>query len=407
MGVWSYIKQKFNTVRYAQALNGYTPIFSQFGQDIYASDIVQSVIDCIVTEMCKLQPMHIIKKDRDSIPVNDSLQKVLNNPNDMMTTHDFISKIMWNLFLNYNSFIYPVYDVRTNADGSETRTYKALYPLQPNQASFVEDAAGNLFVKMRFGNGFETTLPYDSLIHVRYRYSVNEYMGGNEAGQPDNDALLKLLSMNNSLMDGVLNAMKTSFAINGIMKYNTLLDGPEMKAAIEAFNQQLQNNASGIIGVDLKGEYIPLSRKIQAVDPETLKFIDSRILRKYGVSMAILTGDYTKAQYQAFYQKILEPIIINLTQAFKKTLFTQRQKDLGHDILFMTEPLLFLDTSQVVEVIRLLGDSGTLYENEKRVAIGFPPDPALEGVRMQSLNYVNVELAAQYQTGKKEEVNDD
>lgn len=407
MGVWSYMKQKFNTVRYAQALNGYTPIFSQFGQDIYASDIVQSVIDCIVTEMCKLQPMHIIKKDRDSIPVNDSLQKVLNNPNDMMTTHDFISKIMWNLFLNYNSFIYPVYDVRTNTDGSETRTYKALYPLQPNQASFVEDAAGNLFVKMRFGNGFETTLPYDSLIHVRYRYSVNEYMGGNDAGQPDNDALLKLLSMNNSLMDGVLNAMKTSFAINGIMKYNTLLDGPEMKAAIEAFNKQLQNNASGIIGVDLKGEYIPLSRKIQAVDPETLKFIDSRILRKYGVSMAILTGDYTKAQYQAFYQKILEPIIINLTQAFKKTLFTQRQKDLGHDILFMTEPLLFLDTSQVVEVIRLLGDSGTLYENEKRVAIGFPPDPALEGVRMQSLNYVNVELAAQYQTGKKEEVNDD
>lgn len=57
MGVWSYIKQKFNTVRYAQALNGYTPIFSQFGQDIYASDIVQSVIDCIVTEMCKLRPM--------------------------------------------------------------------------------------------------------------------------------------------------------------------------------------------------------------------------------------------------------------------------------------------------------------------------------------------------------------
>ena len=95
-----------------------------------------------------------------------------------------------------------------------------------------------------------------------------------------------------------------------------------------------------------------------------------------------------------------------MTQAFAKTLFTQRQKDLGHDILFMTEPLLFLDTSQVVEVIRLLGDSGTLYENEKRVAIGYPPDPALEGIRMQSLNYVNVELAAQYQTGKKEESDD-
>ena len=27
--------------KYAKILNGYTPIFSQFGQDIYASDVVQ------------------------------------------------------------------------------------------------------------------------------------------------------------------------------------------------------------------------------------------------------------------------------------------------------------------------------------------------------------------------------
>ena len=39
------------------------------------------------------------------------------------------------------------------------------------------------------------------------------------------------------------------------------------------------------------------------VDAETLKFIDNRILRIFGVSMAILIGDYTKDQYEAFYQK--------------------------------------------------------------------------------------------------------
>lgn len=401
MGLIDYVKSKFIETRYARALNGYTPIFSQFGQDIYASDIVQSTIACIVTEMCKLQFVHVKKNGRDITTVNDSLQFVLNNPNDLMTTHDFISKVVWNVFLNYNSIIYPIYDVRTNADGSETRTYKALYPLQPIQVDFIEDEQGILYIKMRFRNSYEMTLPYDQVIHIRYRYSISDYMGGNVSGQPDNEALLKLLSMNNSMTEGVLNAMKTSFNINGIMKHNTMLDGPAMKKSIELFNEQLKNNESGIIGVDLKGEYIPIMRRIQAIEPETLKFIDSRILRNIGVSMPILTGDYTKVQYQAFYQKTLEPLVINITQAFAKGLFSTREKQLGHNIMLITEPLVFMDMAQTLETIRLLGDSGSMYENEKRVAVGLPPDAALEGVRKQSLNYVDVEIAKEYQLQSK------
>ena len=40
-------------------LSGGVPVFSQFGTDIYASDIVQNCINVIATEMSKLQPRHI------------------------------------------------------------------------------------------------------------------------------------------------------------------------------------------------------------------------------------------------------------------------------------------------------------------------------------------------------------
>ena len=60
-----------------------------------------------------------------------------------------------------------------------------------------------------------------------------------------------------------------------------------------------------------------------------------------------------------------------------------------------------MSVDQTLEMIRLLGDSGALYENEKRTAFGLRPLPELEGVRMMSLNYVNVNLAAQYQTGEQ------
>lgn len=405
MGLWSYLKNKVTVYKYARMMNGYTPVFSQFGDNIYVSDIVQSVIMCIVTEMSKLKPMHIKKTGRDSEPINDSLQRVLDNPNELMTTSDFISKVMWNLFLNYNSLIYPVYHETKNKDGSKTRTYKALYPLQPSNVDFLEDNSGKLYVKLRFRNGYEVTLLYSDIIHIKYKYSVNDFMGGNSQGQPDNEALLRLLQMNNNLMEGVLNAMKTSYNVNGLLKHNQLLDGSKMQKSIEEFNKQLENSESGILGIDLKADYIPINRNIKAVDADTLKFIDERILRQFGVSMPILTGDYKKEQYEAFYQKTLEPLIINISQAFAKNLFSKREKDLGHSITFMPEDLIFLTTSQVLEAIRLLGDSGSLYENEKRVAIGLPPDPALVGKRMMSLNYIDAELAPQYQLSKLAGIN--
>jgi len=44
-------------------------------------------------------------------------------------------------------------------------------------------------------------------------------------------------------------------------------------------------------------------------------------------------------------------------------------------------------------MVHELGQSGTLFENEKRVAFGYDPLPELVGVRLQSLNYVNVNIA--------------
>ena len=119
--------------------------------------------------------------------------------------------------------------------------------------------------------------------------------------------------------------------------------------------------------------------------------------------LAILTGDYTKEQYEAFYQKTLEPIIIAMSQAFTKALFTPRERSFGNKIQFYPKDLIFMTTQQTLEMVRLLGDSGALYENEKRVAFGLRPLPELEGKRMQSLNYVDVTIAREYQTGDSSE----
>lgn len=383
-------------------LNGFTPIFSQFGDDIYVSDVVQQALNCIVSEMKKLNPLHVRTNGSDITTVNDSVQKVLKNPNPLMTTSDFIEKIIWLLFFNYNAFVIPTYHTWKDKNGNECRSYDSLYPVAPIQVDFIEDASGELYVKLTFANNYETTLPYSDVIHIRYRYSVNEYMGGNKYGQPNNEALLKTLELNNTLLQGISKGMKSSFSINGVVKYKTMLDGGKTEQALKELEQKLLNSESGFLPLDITSEFIPINRNIQLVDDKTLKFIDEKILRHFGVSLPILTGDYTKAQYEAFYQKTLEPLIIALSQAFTKTMFTAREKSHGNEVRFYPKKLIFMSVDQTLEMVRLMGDSGSIFENEKREAFGLMPLPELEGVRMQSLNYVNVDIATQYQMQGKE-----
>ena len=391
MGLIDFInkfKKTKSNINYAKMLNGYTPIFSQFGQDIYASDVVQQAIACLVTELTKANPFHIKQNGSDLVPVeNSEIQRLLDQPNERMTQTDFFEKVYWQLFLNYNSFIIPTYykDIKGN------RHYTALYPIQPTNVTFLQDPEGKLAVELTFRNGYKTTLAYSDVIHIRYRYSINEFMGGNELGQPDNKALLKTLELNNTLLQGVAKALKSSFYINGVIKYNTLMDDGKMENNIKKIEKRLTNNESGFLPLDIKGEYIPLQNKIQLVDATTLKFIDEKILRNIGVSLPILTGDYTKSQYEAFYQKSLEPILKRTGESFTMTMFTDREKGYKNKIMMYPHELIFMDTSQKIELFDVLVDSASCYKNELRTAFGMRPLPELAGQIAMSSNKSNAE----------------
>lgn len=389
LGIFDFILKRKDVGRnkqYADTLNGYTPVYSQFGNDIYASDVVQQAISCIVSEMKKITPKHVITRNSDTdvgTPKDQGLQVILTEPNEYMTQSEFLEKVFWNLFLNYNSFIIPTYNI--TKDGR--KVYTGLYPISPLGVDILQDSRGKRFIKFRFASGYECTLPQSEVIHLKYRYSVNEYMGGDMSGRPDHKGLLDTLELNKSLLDGVAKGLKSSYSVNGVIKYNTMLDDGKMDEAIKDFHRRLANNESGILPLDIKGEFIPMKRDIKLVDADTLKFIDEKILRYFGVPLPILTGDYTKAQYETFYQKTLDPLILTISQAFTKILFTSREKSFGNRIIFYPRELVFMDTSQKLEMIRMLGDSGALYENEKRAAFGLQPLPELVGVRMMSKNY--------------------
>lgn len=402
MGFLDFLKKnrKPANTKIAPVMNGIWPMYTQYGADLYSSDVVQQAIACIAAEIKKLRPTHVRYRGEDPVPVRGSIQDVLSDPNAIMTTSEFLEKTTWLLLLNANAFILPVYRSWIDEEsGEERRYYESLFPLQPLQVNFIEDAGGRLFVDMYFPNGFNVTVPYEHIIHIRYNYSVNMYMGGGIDGNLDNAAIKDACDLNSKLLSSVAKALGASYSINGVIKYNTLLDDDKITPAIRELERRLAANESGFLPLDLKGDFIPIKRETKIVDTDVLKFVDSKVLRNWAVPLPILSGDYTKDQYEAFYQRALEPIIISMAQAFTKKLFTPRQKAFGNRIELYPKDLIFMSQAQTLQMIEILSPTGALYENEKRSFLGLRPLEELKGVRLMSLNWIDANNAQQYQLG--------
>lgn len=379
------------------------PVFSQFGDNIYSSDVVQNCIDVIATECSKMQPQHI-RTDANDVqnkPTSSINRLFRVAPNNLMTTRDFLEKIIWLLYLNYNCFIYPMYTIYKDSQGTERKNYTGFYPLNPTQVVFEQDPTGRIFTHFYFRQGQDFTIPYDSIIHLRKKFSVNDVMGGGMNGQPDNDALISVLETNNTVLEGLGKAIKTSLAVRGIIKVNTVLNEDDQEAERVRFEAAMAAGESGILPMDLKGEYTPITSDPKVVDKDTMEYIEGKVLRWFGVSLPILTGDFNDDQYQAFYEKTLEPLLITLGQAFSKALFSDRELDVGNAVVFYPKNMMYLSTKSKLDIIKIAGEQGLLTNDQKLLLLGYPPLGGEEGAkRTQSLNFVDTTLVNEYQSAR-------
>ena len=378
MSIFDFWKRKPNNkqLNYAPTMNGNLPFYTSFGDNIYASDLVVQSIRCKANEFKKLNPRHIRYVDGVAENVYDStIARALRRPTEWMTTADFLEKITILLELNKNVFIYPMYYV-TNAN---ERFYTGLYPLKPSEVQYKTDEGGRMYVEMQFQNGYQTTVPADSLIHWRKDYGVNDYFGGGMFGGNDDAGLLTMLKRYDQLTQGIAKALEVSCKINGIVKYNTYHADETMSEKMVEFEKRLQANESGILATDLSTEYQHIPRDVKVVDKETLDFFYMTILRANGTSLPILNGDYTKAQKEAYYEHALEADIKSLGQAFDRAVFTEREISFGNQIAFYPNEINFMSMENKIEALKTGLPAGIFTKDEARELLGYPPLPDGQG----------------------------
>jgi HK97 family phage portal protein len=393
-------KNKTGSIDALQIINNTNTFYTPFGTNISKSDVVKICIDRVASQCAKLKPRYIkIENDKTVSEKSGKLSFLLKHkPNEIMTPYDFIYKVITTLLLNDNSFIYPRFDKYTGH-------LIGLYPLKPITVEMVIDQSDHYYIKFLFENGDSYTLPYENIIHLRKHYGQNDIFGGN-GSSGDHEAILKTISINDSLLQGIDNAIKSSMQIKGIVKMNGMLSEADKKKQRELFDSALSdsvnNKGSSIIPIDLKSEYIPLDVDPKLIDKDTLEFLQSKILDYFGVSVPIFTNKYTEDEYNSFYESTIEPLAIQLSEAFSIGLLTNNQLERGEEIVFFSERLQYASWNTKVTAIEKLMSLGIMSLNESRALLGLEP---IEGghKRLQSLNFVDADKANLYQVGKKEE----
>lgn len=407
--VFSEAKQPKATGHNAQYLAFVTntePIFTDFGTDIYLSDFVNNAIDRIATEISKIDVKSIVRTDSAINVQNDDITRLFRfKPNPLQTTSDFLSSVEWLRRKHNNAFIYPQYQPIKTISGQAYRRYLAFYPLNPREIYIGIGQDGEAWeVKMVFqsrtGRFSEFIIPYSDLIHIKWRRGSNTVIGGgDDDGQSNDRALLRTIEALDKTIQGLPKSIESSLQIKGVYTAKTATDALRLEQLRDDFESHIRTSKSGIAAVDLAGDFTPVNIKTAEIPDTTLKFLKSVIEERYGVSAAILSGDYNGDQHSAFYQTAIEDFIVQFEQCATAAVFTQREQDIGHRMKCYYSKVNYMSNKDKMELANLAKETGIMMLNEIGEMFGVAPFP--EGNRrIQSLNYVNLEHVDDYQKSR-------
>lgn len=371
-----------------ELMNSYNAEFTTLGNNTYDSKVARQCIDRIATHCAKLIPKHV--KDSISNNIKGDINFLLQNqPNPIMTKFDFIYKTISMLYTDSNSFVY----IAKDKDGF----ISGFYPVLALNYDLLQDSKGKIYLQFKFVNGKTYILPYLELIHLRLFYNKHDIFGTN------NKVLKTDLDTAHTASEGIKNSIKTSNNLKGILKYeNSMLKEKDIKANKEAFVKDFLNleNESGIAAMDAKADFQEINLKPITLDKEQLEQVNYNIFDYFGISEKIVRNNFTSEEWNAFYEGVIEPRAIQLSDAFTNKIFKQSKIKEGHKIIFTANRLQYATLASKISLLKEAGALGLLTKDEAREIIDLHPLGGEEGSKIiQSLNNIDSSIANDYQGG--------
>ena len=371
-------------------------------ENLYESDAINNPIDRIAKEVSKAKVRSIVEKESKIIIQDDDISRLfMFHPNPLQTTSDFLNCLVWMEMKYNNVFVYPQFQWVTDRLGQKHKKFEAFWILKPLEFEVGTDQSGKVWeIKFILSDGEEYILPYEDIIHLKWRRGTNLFKGGgNDFGWPETGDITKSVNALNATVEGLPKAIASSLQVKGVYNVKSLLERARMDEQRNNFEKHILDSNLGMIVTDLGGEFTPVNMTQPVIGEGLVKFMKSAIIQRYGVSEAILDGDYTADQYDAFFKACVEPFMTDFEQEMSEKCFTKREKEIGHKIRGYFNTLRYMSVAQKQEMAKIAFNTALMDINGVLDMFGLDP---IEGGdrRLQSLNYVNAQTVDQYQADR-------
>lgn len=344
---------------YVQIMGG--GLVGDFRQEAYQNAVVRETVDAIARHAAKINAVHMCGSER----VKDNIQYIVGTrPNAWMSAYDFQYKMFSTALMKNNAFALQVWDSRSEL--------KAILPIDYTSCEALEDEYGSgIYMRFQLVNGKETILPYDELYHFRRHFGKNVILGDSNAPL---DASVEMINTANA---GMMSAVKSGSSLRGVLKIKqSMMKDRDVRQRRDDFVNEYINagDNGGIAGLDASMEYMQLDpSKMYSLTTEQMTEIRGNVYRYYGVSEKFVRGEYSEDEWNAAYEAVIEPFVIQGYMEYTQKTFTRAQRERGECIVFEANNLQYASAKTKIELAKNLGMLGMITYNEGRAFFNMPP----------------------------------
>lgn len=376
-----------STSEQIEIIEGQKATFTPYKGDFHEDADVLACVDTIARNGAKMHPRHIRNFKGTMENVKGNLYKLLTKqPNEIQNAYKFYYQVIADLELYNNSLVYIQRDANLRVTG--------LYPLEYSEIKLYE-YQDKIWIKCRFGRGKERFIPYDSCIHLTRFIGKDGIFGGSS------EPLIKVLNIKHVLDEGIVNAIKTTQSIKGILKSTKAMLKPEdVKKMRDQFVNDFidyHRNKSGIGGLDATTDFTPVKIEPQTATDNQIKMFDEKVLKYFGLNENIIQSKYSEDEWNAFYESVLEPIGLQMSLEFSNKLFTPTEKNFGNEIIFESNRLQYASNKTKIELVRYASNIMTI--NEQREVFNLAPIEGGDVFMIDQNHTINEEVGDEIDEG--------
>ena len=339
-------------------LDGYRPHFTNFGGNIYESEIIRAAINARATHISKLK-VEMMGTARPALQ-----NKMKHGPNSLQTWSQFMYRLSTILDIHNTAFIVPIYDQFGEPSGVFTPLPHKCEGIQYNDTPFLR-------YEFQWGERAAIELSYCGIM-TRFQYKHDLFGESNRALLPTVD-LIHII--NQGIDEGVKSAATYRFSAQ-VTNFTKVED---LKKERQRFTEEnFSRDAEGgglLLFPNTYKDIKQIDVKPWVIDADQMKVINKSIYDYFGVNEDVLENKAYGDAWAAFYEGAIEPFASQFAEVMTKMLFTLREQSNGNCVMATANRLQYLSNADKLAVSAQMADRGLMTRNEIREIWNLTPLP--------------------------------